>query len=462
MSKTTVSKRISNQLLKKLSSDHNKVMRKEAQTGRPQVLQLHNLNFINETLQAFVERGKGSKQIKTVDISKDDIKKARKIAELAQAKFVKSRKQTDVTKTLEYAHLLEAVPHIAKDIRNGKSFLVSSFSATAEIKKSIVDFVLKDKSKTLRTRVKRKIDRGHGAGGGTAVSSLQLAAAGSLASSQGIDLAKTPGLDSYLESQFTEYGISLKNIEIIKEVLVDYQALVTKKGDLRADYIPIITFQDFYANRGIDAREEKLILDIVRKFFTQTITAQGLVDMEGSRSLRQQIEDVIVDPLVKASKNKRIKTTAKRRAVAPKAGRKKAPSQKLKAGTAVIAAKRKAAKKSFARKPAKDTQRSMFSVIALINEKLPTAVQKNMREPALENRSGRFANSVRIMEVTETRKGFPSLGYTYDKDPYEVFEQGRGRAPWANANRDPRALIDKSIREVAANLALGRFFTRRL
>ena len=283
-----------------------------------------------------------------------------------------------------------------------------------------------------------------------------------MASSQGIDLAKTPGLDDYLESQFTEYGISLKNIEIIKEVLVDYQALVTKKGDLRADYIPIITFQDFYANRGIDAREEKLILDIVRKFFTQTITAQGLVDMEGSRSLRQQIEDVIVDPLVKASKNKRIKTTAKRRAVAPKAGRKKAPSQKLKAGTAVIAAKRKAAKKSFARKPAKDTQRSMFSVIALINEKLPTAVQKNMREPALENRSGRFANSVRIMEVTETRKGFPSLGYTYDKDPYEVFEQGRGRAPWANANRDPRALIDKSIREVAANLALGRFFTRRL
>ena len=462
MSKTTVSKRISNQLLKKLSSDHNKVMRKEAQTGRPQVLQLHNLNFINETLEAFIERGKGSKQIKTVNITKDDVKKARGIAELAQAKFVKSRKQTDVTKTLEYAHLLEAVPHIAKDIRSGKSFLVSSFSATAEIKKSIVDFVLKDKSKTLRTRVKRKIDRGHGAGGGTAVSSLQLAAAGSLASSQGIDLAKTPGLDDYLESQFTEYGISLKNIEIIKEVLVDYQALVTKKGDLRADYIPIITFQDFYANRGIDAREEKLILDIVRKFFTQTITAQGLVDMEGSRSLRQQIEDVIVDPLVKASKNKRIKTTVKRRAVAPKAGRKKAPSQKLKAGTAVIAAKRKAAKKSFARKPAKDTQRSMFSVIALINEKLPTAVQKNMREPALENRSGRFANSVRIMEVTETRKGFPSLGYTYDKDPYEVFEQGRGRAPWANANRDPRALIDKSIREVAANLALGRFFTRRL
>ena len=65
--------------------------------------------------------------------------------------------------------------------------------------------------------MRRKIDRGHGAAGGTAVSSLQLAAAGSLASSKGIDLAKTPGLDSYLESQFTEYGISLKNIEIIKE-----------------------------------------------------------------------------------------------------------------------------------------------------------------------------------------------------------------------------------------------------
>ena len=46
MSKGAVSKRISNQLLKKLSSDFNKKTRKAAQTGRPQILQLKDLNFI--------------------------------------------------------------------------------------------------------------------------------------------------------------------------------------------------------------------------------------------------------------------------------------------------------------------------------------------------------------------------------------------------------------------------------
>ncbi len=104
----------------------------------------------------------------------------------------------------------------------------------------------------------------------------------------------------------------------------------------------------------------------------------------------------------------------------------------------------------------------MFSIISLINEKLPSTIQKNMKEPALVNRTGRFANSVRIMEVTETRQGYPSFGYMYQKDPYQVFEMGRGKAPWATDDRDPRKLIDSSIREIAANLALGRFYTRRI
>ena len=39
---------------------------------------------------------------------------------------------------------------------------------------------------------------------------------------------------------------------------------------------------------------------------------------------------------------------------------------------------------------------------------------------------------------------------------------GTGKAPWASPQRDPRRLIDQSIREVAAGLALGRFYTRRL
>jgi hypothetical protein len=42
-----------------------------------------------------------------------------------------------------------------------------------------------------------------------------------------------------------------------------------------------------------------------------------------------------------------------------------------------------------------------------------------------------------------------------------VFEQGTGRPGWASPERDPRAIIDKSIREIAAQFAMGRFYTRR-
>ena len=104
----------------------------------------------------------------------------------------------------------------------------------------------------------------------------------------------------------------------------------------------------------------------------------------------------------------------------------------------------------------------MFTVIAMINQKLPETVKKNMGNPRLENRSGRFAQSVKLTDATTTAEGFPSFGYTYAKNPYQVYEVGTGKSPWANPDRDPRKLIDASIRELAAHMALGRFYTRRV
>ena len=84
-----------------------------------------------------------------------------------------------------------------------------------------------------------------------------------------------------------------------------------------------------------------------------------------------------------------------------------------------------------------------------------------MGAPALENRSGRFANSVKVHDVVRTKQDFLSFGYNYDKNPYQVFEVGSS-GNWSSTQRDPRRLIDRSIREVAAEFALGRFYTRRL
>lgn len=102
-----------------------------------------------------------------------------------------------------------------------------------------------------------------------------------------------------------------------------------------------------------------------------------------------------------------------------------------------------------------------LALLAAINKELPETVRRNMNSPSLQNRTGRFADSVRATDIMATNKGFPSIGYTYQRDPYQVFEDGTGAPPWANGQRDPRSLIDKSIREIAAEFAVGRFYTRR-
>ena len=95
---------------------------------------------------------------------------------------------------------------------------------------------------------------------------------------------------------------------------------------------------------------------------------------------------------------------------------------------------------------------------AEINAKLSMTVIKNMGTPALENRTGRFARSVEVTDVIQTPKGFPSIGYTYQKGPYQTFEPGFAQG---STQRDPRVVISKSIREIAKELIVGRFYTRR-
>jgi hypothetical protein len=104
---------------------------------------------------------------------------------------------------------------------------------------------------------------------------------------------------------------------------------------------------------------------------------------------------------------------------------------------------------------------STISLLALLNSQLSKTVSANMGSPALENRTGRFASSVRALDVQKTKKGFISVGYTYQRDPYQVFEKSSG-SRFSSIERDPRTLIDQSIREIAAQMVTTKLYTRRL
>ena len=76
-------------------------------------------------------------------------------------------------------------------------------------------------------------------------------------------------------------------------------------------------------------------------------------------------------------------------------------------------------------------------MLGILNQQLPKVVANNMGSPRLNYVSGRFASSVNVTDITQTAKGFPSIGYSYRRNPYEVFEQ--------DPDRDPRKIIDLSI-----------------
>lgn len=94
-----------------------------------------------------------------------------------------------------------------------------------------------------------------------------------------------------------------------------------------------------------------------------------------------------------------------------------------------------------------------------INKRLPEVVARNMGSPKLNYESGRFASSVRATDIIQTPQGYLSIGYTYMKSPYQTFEPGYKQG---SADRDPRRLIDQSMREIASQYAIGRFYTRRI
>ena len=91
----------------------------------------------------------------------------------------------------------------------------------------------------------------------------------------------------------------------------------------------------------------------------------------------------------------------------------------------------------------------------LLNEMLPAAVAKNMTAPALQYRTGRFANSVRVEGVTQgPRGGNTMIEASYRNDPYETFAPGGQKY---TQQRDPERLIKRSIREIATSMVGARF-----
>ena len=190
----------------------------------------------------------------------------------------------------------------------------------------------------------------------------------------------------------------------------------------------------------------------------ESLNKEGkLLDLPGSDSFRTLKKKKVVNSILDPFRNKKnVKVTAKHKIKHSKTTSKKGIKTKD-----VIVAAAKTRKTKATRKAKASPAAQPLQMLVLINKELPKTVMDNMGSPRLENQTGRFARSVRAVDVIKTPHGFPSIGYTYQRNPYQVFEEGSSGA-WANGHRDPRQLIDQSIREIAAKMAIGRFYTRRV
>lgn len=101
---------------------------------------------------------------------------------------------------------------------------------------------------------------------------------------------------------------------------------------------------------------------------------------------------------------------------------------------------------------------NLISLQNLINQSLVERVKQNMgrgdRRDILNLRSGRFAESVKVERMTQSREGMITAFYSYMKNPYATFSEGGLQS--SPRTRDPKLLIARSIRDIASQQVQNR------
>lgn len=126
--------------------------------------------------------------------------------------------------------------------------------------------------------------------------------------------------------------------------------------------------------------------------------------------------------------------------------------------TTVAVKKTSTGTKKISKSNVKRATSPLISLEALLRANINEQVAKNMgsgsESRVLNYRTGRFSSSVEIDKLSESRQGLISVFYRYMKNPYATFSEG-GRQQYPKT-RDPKLLISKSIREIAAPIVGNR------
>jgi hypothetical protein len=232
---------------------------------------------------------------------------------------------------------------------------------------------------------------------------------------------------------------------------------VTKEGGFSENFLVFTTFQ-YGPDNFSQGTLEKKVLNVIRRVFNKDLlkilrlkASPGLPDKAASL-ISKQITDQV----------KSAKSTVKQTKLTSRA--KVSTKYKSLVGGSLVsipASFRSTKTGLYINK--KEGIESHLKIKNLINAALPETIAGNMGGLKLNYRTGRFARGgdtikPQVLRITPTQ-GSPEAIYTYGKFPYQTFEPGFKQG---STTRDPRVIIEESIREIAIKQALGRFTMRRV
>lgn len=216
---------------------------------------------------------------------------------------------------------------------------------------------------------------------------------------------------------------------------------------------------------------EKALVDLDRKLLasqedlakvlSKTTNPNYLVELRTSDNIPQYLSKLYKDvleskgssrqvkkttPVVSVSKTKKLETK-----VSSPLNKVKIPLANMKTKLAKLKSEI-ASSKSAKAQAASVASLDLLGLQNLINQQLQDVVSANMGDGSsrdlLNYRTGRLAASAKVETMTESRAGMITAFYSYMKNPYATFSAGgRQQSP---RSRDPKLLISRSIREIAA------------
>lgn len=215
------------------------------------------------------------------------------------------------------------------------------------------------------------------------------------------------------------------------------EAIKTARDVLGSAYV-VVTLHTEKKNNTFSSRE----LEIFNKLTAEMALSINLVDVPGSNTILEDIKEGLIQTIKHGKSNLKKHKTNKATVTQKK-------TRKVKVSSAGL---------TPAPSRVEEITYSLSSLQLLINTYLQDVISANMgdgsRRDILNYRTGRFAGSAEVVRLSQSREGLITAFYTFMRNPYGTFSQGgRQQQP---RSRDPKLLVARSIREIAAEKVSNR------